>query len=434
MTITIIGAGYVGLVTAAIFSEFGNDVFCLDTSKERIENLKKGIVPFFEPNLSEYIKRSIKANKLHFTTSYHDAVTKSDVVFICVGTPSGKKGDADLSYLFASVEETAKNLSGYTLIVIKSTCPIGYEDDLENIVKKFAKQNFEFASCPEFLKEGTAIEDSLHPDRIVIGTKSVKAQEILLELHAPLSGERIICDMRSAQIIKYASNSFLALKISYANALAIICEKVGANVVKVLEGVGADKRIGTAFLKPGVGYGGSCLPKDVNAFIAQAGRFDYNFDLLRSVDNINVGQIEKFITKIRTALAATEDKKSNLEGFKLAILGLAFKPNTDDMRESPAIKIINELLNLKSEITAYDPQAIKTAQKIFPNISYAKDVYEAVTGKDAVIIITDWPQFKELDLIRIKKLLKKPVIIDGRNIFDINKIKKMGFNYTGIGQ
>ncbi len=434
MTITIIGAGYVGLVTAAIFSEFGNDVFCLDISKERIENLKKGIVPFFEPNLSDYIKRNIKENKLHFTTSYHDAVTKSDVVFICVGTPSGKNGDADLSYLFASVEETAKNLSGYTLIVIKSTCPIGYEDDLENIVKKFAKQNFEFASCPEFLKEGTAIEDSLNPDRIVIGTKSVKAQEILLELHAPLSGERIICDMRSAQIIKYASNSFLALKISYANALAIICEKVGANVVKVLEGVGADKRIGTAFLKPGVGYGGSCLPKDVNAFIAQAGRFDYNFDLLRSVDNINTGQIEKFITKIRIALNATEDKKSNLDGFKLAILGLAFKPNTDDMRDSPAIKIINELLNLKSEITAYDPQAIRTAQKIFPNISYAKDVYEAVIGKDAVIIITDWPQFKELDLIRIKKLLKKPVIIDGRNIFNINKIKKMGFNYTGIGQ
>lgn len=432
MKITIVGAGYVGLVTAAIYSEFGNDVFCVDISKDRIEKLKKGIVPFFEPNLEAYIKRGYKENRLHFTTSYQESVSRSDLVFICVGTPPGKDGEADLTYLFAAIEKTAKNLSKNTLIVIKSTYPIGFEDDLESIVKKFTKHDFEFASCPEFLKEGTAIEDSLNPDRIVIGTNSKKAQDTLLELHAPLPGKRIICDMRSAQIIKYASNSFLALKVSYANALAIICEKTGANIEKVLEGVGADTRIGSSYFKPGIGYGGSCLPKDINAFIAQAQRFDYNFDLLKSVDSINNGQIEKFITKIRIALDATDDKKVNLEGFKLAILGLSFKPNTDDMRDAPSIKIIQELTNLKAQITACDPEAIKVAKKIFPNINYTEDVYEAVEGKDAMIIVTDWLQFKEMNLKRIKNLMRKPIIIDGRNIFDIDNVKNMGFKYLGI--
>lgn len=434
MTISIIGVGYVGLVTAAIFSQFGNKVYCVDISPEHISSLKRGKVPFFEPELADYIVRNSEAGRLKFTTKYEEAVPKSEVVFICVGTPPSANGEADLSYLFAAVEETAKNLSGETLIVIKSTFPIGFEDDLENIAKKYAKGNFEFAASPEFLKEGTAIEDSLHPDRIVIGTNSKKAQEILLTLHSPLPGERIICDMRSAQIIKYAANSFLALKISYANALSIICEKAGADIDKVTQGVGADKRIGHSFFSPGVGYGGSCLPKDVQAFIAQAGRFDYNFDLLRSVESINSGQVERFIAKIRTALGAEENKKSNLDGYKLAILGLAFKPNTDDMRDAPAVKIINDLLDLKAQITAFDPEAMDKAKKIFPKVKFAKDEYDAVNEHDALVIVTDWPQFKELDLARIKKLLKKPVIVDGRNIVNRQKAKDLGFIYSGIGK
>ncbi|OGD85754.1 hypothetical protein A2164_01955 [Candidatus Curtissbacteria bacterium RBG_13_35_7] len=434
MTITVIGAGYVGLVTAAVFSELGNKVYCVDIAKERIENLKKAKIPFFEPSLPDYIKRNIKGKRLIFTTSYAQSVPKSQCVFICVGTPPKNNGEADLTYLFAAVEETAKNLSGYTLITIKSTIPIGFEDDLQSTVKKYAKSKFEFASSPEFLREGTAIEDTLHPDRIVIGSTSKKAQKILLQLHAPISGERIICDMRSSQLIKYCSNSLLATKVSFANSISILCEKMGADVTKVIQGVGADKRIGSAFLYPGVGYGGSCLPKDVLAFIAQANRFDFDFELLRAVDAINNNQINRFIGKIRLALNATEGKRNNLEGIKIAILGLAFKANTDDMRDAPSIKIINELLNLKAQITAYDPQAMPNCKKIIPKIKYAKNLYDAITNQDALVIVTEWPEFSQIDLKRAKKLLKNPVIIDGRNILDKDRVKEMGFKYVGIGK
>ena len=306
MTITVIGAGYVGLVTASIFAELGNKVYCIDIDREKVDRLNRGIVPFYEPSLAEYINRNANEKRLQFTTSYSQSVPKSQVVFICVGTPPRQNGEADLSFLFSAVEETAKNLAGYTLITIKSTIPIGYEDDLEAAVKKYARAKYEFASSPEFLREGTAIEDSLHPDRIVIGTSSQKAQKILLELHAPLPGERIVCDLRSAQLIKYAANAFLATKISFSNALSCICERTGADVSKVVQGVGADKRIGHSYLYPGVGYGGSCLPKDVLAFIAQARNFDYDFELLRAVDAINTGQIANFINKIRVALNLTE--------------------------------------------------------------------------------------------------------------------------------
>ncbi|MEK7580940.1 MAG: UDP-glucose/GDP-mannose dehydrogenase family protein [Patescibacteria group bacterium] len=434
MTITIIGAGYVGLVTAILFAELGNEVFCVDISKERISGLKKGEIPFFEPGLSEYIIRNNKEGRLKFTTSYNECVPKSDVVFICVGTPPGKNGEADLTYLFSAIEETARNLKGYTLIVIKSTFPIGFENDFEETVKKHAKDKFEFAASPEFLKEGTALEDAFHPDRIVIGTNSQRAQKLLLELHGALPGERIICDMRSAQLIKYASNSFLATKISFANALSVICEKTGADVEKVLQGVGADKRINHAFLKPGIGYGGSCLPKDVLAFIHQASTFDYSFDLLRSVDSINTTQIDRFIQKIRAALSAQEDKKANLQNFKIAILGLAFKPNTDDMRDAPSIKIINALLELKADIVVYDPQAMENAKKIINNVTFAKSMEEAITGCDAMVIVTDWPQFSELDLSEVKKLLRKPIIVDGRNIYSKFKLEEMGFTYFSIGR
>ncbi len=297
---------------------------------------------------------------------------------------------------------------------------------MEAIVKKYARSKFEFAASPEFLREGTAIEDTMHPDRIVIGTASPKAQKVLLELHAAISGERIICDIRSAQLIKYASNSLLATKVSFANALATLCEKMGADVKKVLLGVGADKRIGHSFLYPGVGYGGSCLPKDVLAFIALSSHFGYDFELIRAVDAINNNQIESFITKVQNAIFG--------KGKKLAVLGLAFKPNTDDMRDAPSIKIINHLTDLGYEITAYDPQAMQNAKKILPNIKYAKDEYQAVNGKDAMLIVTEWPQFASLDMPRIKKLMKFPVIVDGRNLLDPEKINKLGFKYVSIGR
>src|SRR3990170_3034717 len=433
MTLTVIGAGYVGLVTAAVFAELGNKIFCVDINKERIEGLKRGKVPFFEPSLSEYIKRNLSQKRLFFTTSYKESVPKSQVVFICVGTPPKENGEADLSYLFAAVEETAKNLAGYTLITIKSTIPIGFEDDLESTVKKYAKARFEFAACPEFLREGTAIEDTLHPDRIVIGSFSKRAQKILLSLHAPISGERIICDIRSAQLIKYAANSLLATKVSFANTIANLCEKMGADVEKVLDGVGADHRIGHTFLYPGVGYGGSCLPKDVLAFIAIARSFDYDFHLLRSVDSINEGQIFLFINKVRSALDAQEEKGKNLNGKKLAVLGLAFKPDTDDMRDAPSVKIIRNLVELGAEITAYDPQAMENAKRVLPKINYAKDEYDAVRGKDAILLVTEWAQFAELDLVKIKKLVKKPIILDGRNFLNSEKVKRAGFIHLKIG-
>jgi len=434
MTLTVVGAGYVGLVTAAVFAELGNKIFCIDINKERIEGLKRGKIPFFEPSLSEYIKRNLSQKRLFFTTSYKESVPKSQIVFICVGTPPKENGEADLSYLFAAVEETARNLTGYTLITIKSTIPIGFEDDLESTVKKYAKARFEFAACPEFLREGTAIEDTLHPDRIVIGSFSKKAQKILLSLHAPISGERIICDIRSAQLIKYAANSLLATKVSFANTIAALCEKMGADVEKVIAGVGADRRIGRSFLYPGVGYGGSCLPKDVLAFIAIGRHFGYDLSLLRAVDDINQWQIELFVGKVRKALGVEEDKGKNPQDKKVAVLGLAFKPNTDDMRDAPSIKIINHLLNLGIEVTAYDPQAMDNAKKILPKVKFAKDVYSAIKNQDALLLVTEWPQFSQIDLARAKKLLKRPIIIDGRNLFPKDKVKELGFTYIGIGR
>ncbi|OGE06339.1 UDP-glucose 6-dehydrogenase [Candidatus Curtissbacteria bacterium RIFCSPLOWO2_02_41_11] len=434
MTLTVVGAGYVGLVTAAVFAELGNKIFCIDINKERIEGLKRGKIPFFEPSLSEYIKRNLSQKRLFFTTSYKESVPKSQIVFICVGTPPKENGEADLSYLFAAVEETARNLTGYTLITIKSTIPIGFEDDLESTVKKYAKARFEFAACPEFLREGTAIEDTLHPDRIVIGSFSKKAQKILLSLHAPISGERIICDIRSAQLIKYAANSLLATKVSFANTIAALCEKMGADVEKVIAGVGADRRIGRSFLYPGVGYGGSCLPKDVLAFIAIGRHFGYDLSLLRAVDDINQRQIELFVEKVRKALGVKGDVGNVAQDKKVAVLGLAFKPNTDDMRDAPSIKIINHLLNLGIEVTAYDPQAMDNAKKILPKVKFAKDVYSAIKNQDALLLVTEWPQFSQIDLARAKKLLKRPIIIDGRNLFPKDKVKELGFTYIGIGR
>lgn len=434
MNLSVIGAGYVGLVTASIFSDLGNKVSVVDVDEQKIRSLQKGQIPFYEPSLEEFVKRNLSQKRLNFTTSFKESVPKSQVVIICVGTPPKKNGEADLSYLFKALEETAKNLSGYTLITIKSTIPIGFEDDLERTVKKYAKSQFEFAANPEFLREGTAIEDSLHPDRIVIGTASKKAQKILLELHAPISGKRIICDVRSAQLIKYASNAYLATKVSFSNSLAILCERMGADVEKVLEGVGSDKRIGRNFLYPGVGYGGSCLPKDVLAFITIARYFNYDFDLLRAVDAINESQIIEFINKITKSLKNKKGSPKDLSGYEIAVFGLAFKPNTDDIRDAPSIKIINKLVELGAKITAYDPKAMENAKRVLPNIKYAKDANSALKGKDALVILTGWSEFEQMDLKNAKKLLGRPIIIDGRNIYSKEKMKELGFKYVSIGR
>jgi len=428
MKITIIGAGYVGLVTAGIFSDFGHKVYCIDIDKEKIENLKAAKLPFFEPGLDDLIKRNLERRRLFFTTSHEVAIPSSKVIFICVGTPPLGDGEVDLTQLYSAVKETAKHLKGYSLIAIKSTVPIGVEEDIEKIIKKFSKSKFELASCPEFLREGSAIADSRRPDRIVIGTKSKKAADILLDLHKHISGERIICDLRSAQLIKYVANSFLATKVSFANSVANLSEKVGAEADTVLWGAGLDRRVGHTYLSPGVGYGGSCLPKDVLAFVDMAKKYGFNFKLLKAVDEINENQIDNFVEKIRKSL------NNQVKGKIITILGLSFKPNTDDMREAPSVKIINRLLSQGAKIKAYDPVATKNAKNYLKDVIFTSNAYEAAVGSSALCIVTEWNEFKELDLAKISKIMKKPIILDGRNIYNHKKIKEAGFIYMGMGR
>lgn len=428
MIISIIGTGYVGLVTGASFADYGHKVYCVDIDEAKINTLKQGQIPFFEPGLEELVKRNFNKKRLIFTTSYAQAIPSSKVVFICVGTPPAKTGEADLSSLFSSAQEVAKYLKGYTLIAIKSTVPIGVEKDLQEIIGKASHSKFEFASCPEFLKEGSAIEDFRSPDRIVIGTQSKKAADILLDLYQHFNGQRLICDLRSAQMIKYASNTFLATKITFANAIANIAERLGADAEVVLEGLGLDKRIGKAFLRPSIGFGGSCFPKDTSAFIDIAKKSGYKFELLEAVERLNNLQTDLFIKKIITLIGVPKDKI-------IAALGLSFKANTDDIRESPALKVIQKLLAMGAKIKVYDPSAMPNTKKVLNGkISYEKGSYEAVTGAEALLILTEWNEFKELDLAKIHKLMAKPIIVDGRNIYDPKKVKQLGFTYQGIGR
>lgn len=428
MTITIVGTGYVGLVTGAVFADFGHKVYCLDIDQNKIAKLKGGDIPFYEPGLEELVRINLAQKRLVFTTSYSQSIPKSKVVFICVGTPAKENGEADLTYLFSSIKETAKHLKGYTLMAIKSTVPIGVEVELEAIMKNTAKNKFEFASCPEFLREGSAVEDAKNPDRIVIGTKSTKAADLLLDLYKHLNGQRLVCDLRSAQTIKYAANTYLATKISFANAIANICEKLGADAETVLTGVGLDRRIGKNFLSPGVGYGGSCFPKDVAAFIQIADSIGYNFSLLKATQEINKKQVDLFIDKITQALGT-------ISGKTVGILGLAFKPNTDDIREAPSVRIISKLLQQEAKIKAYDPAAANNVRKVFGSqIELTENPYDALTDAEVMLVITEWNEFKELDLVKAKKLMSQPVIIDGRNIYDPEKVQSLGFIYQGIGR
>lgn len=428
MTIAIIGHGYVGLVSAAVFADLGNTVFVIGRTRKKIENLKKGIMPFYEPGLEEMVRRNIRAGRIHFTLDYATSILPAKIVFICVGTPSKNSGEADLSAVYQTAGEISKYLKTYKVIVTKSTVPIGTNRAVFKIISKIAqKVPFDIASCPEFLREGSALSDTLNPDRIVIGADTPKAKELLLDLHKPIDGERIITSIETAEMIKYASNALLATKISFANAMSFICDEVGADVELVLTGVGLDKRLGRTFLYPGVGFGGSCFPKDVKALIAIAKKLKYDFALLRSVYEINRQAKQRFVKKILTTMG-------DLEGKTIAVWGLAFKPNTDDMREAPSIDIIKALVKQGAKIRAFDPVATENARNLITGIVYCKSPKDAVKDASALVVLTEWNEFKQIDLVSIKKYMKGNYLFDGRNIYDPAKITSMGFVYKGVGR
>lgn len=429
MRIAVIGVGYVGLGTAAVFAELGNDVIGADIDKNKIANLNKGIMPIYEPGLKELVDRNIKRKRLKFTSNNKEAIKHADVIFICVGTPPKVTGETDLKYIKKAALEIAKTIDSYKIIVHKSTVPVETGEQVKNIIKKNIKKNIEFdvVSNPEFLREGTAIKDTFEPDRIVIGSDSEKATRIMKELYSPIKAPIIITDIRSAEMIKHASNSFLATKISFINAIAKICELSGADVEKVAEGMGMDKRINRSFLNAGIGYGGFCFPKDVQAFIKIAEKYGYDFELLKATHNINQHQKKYFTNKIKKAL-------KNVKGKTIGILGLSFKPNTDDMRFAPSIDIINELQKEGAKIKVYDPEAMERAKEILKDVEYCNNPYDAAKNAGALVIVTEWNEFKELDLKKIKSLLKHNLIVDGRNIYNPEEMKKQGFNYISIGR
>lgn len=431
MTVAFIGHGYVGLVTAAVFADLGNTVWVVGRTREKIEKLKKGETPFFEPGLEELVKRNLKAGRLLFTLDYAQAIAPSEIIFICVGTPPKETGEADLTSVYAAVESIGKSLIGYKVVVTKSTVPPGTNRRVAEIITKVkpAGTSFAIASVPEFLREGTAIEDTLHPDRVVIGTTSDRAQALLLDLHKSIDGKTVLCNVETAELIKYASNAFLSVKISFANAIAFLSEKVGADVENVLEGVGLDRRIGRSFLYPGVGYGGSCFPKDVKALIAIGAQNKYNFTLLKAADEINADAGKYFVQKI------VGHFHGSLKGKTIAILGLSFKPNTDDMREAPSLFIIHALIKKGARIVAYDPVAMENARQLLPkHMSFATDAYQAAHGADAAVVVTEWNEFRQLDLVRLAKELKQLVLFDGRNIYEPTRVKSLGFTYYGVGR
>ena len=414
-----------------MFADLGNTVWVVGRTKEKIDKLKKGIAPFYEPGLSELVKRNVDAGRLIFTLDYKEAVKPSSIVFICVGTPPKTTGEADLTSVFAASESIGKALTGYKVIVTKSTVPPGTNQKVAEIMTKFKPEgaSFAIASVPEFLREGTAINDTLHPDRVVIGTTSERARDLLRELHKPIDGKVVSCNVETAELIKYASNSLLSTKISFANSIAFLSEKVGADAEQVLDGVGLDRRLGRSFLYPGVGYGGSCFPKDVKALIAIARQHGYDFSILRAVDEVNKEAMKNFIDKI------TRHYQNNLKNKKIAVLGLSFKPNTDDMREAPSIFIISELIKHGAKIVAFDPIAMANAKNFLPaGVEYAENAYEAATGADGVVILTEWNEFRQLDLVKLAKGLTSLVIFDGRNIYEPARVKQLGFMYYGVGR
>lgn len=429
MTITFIGHGYVGLVTASVFADFGNTVWVVGHTPEKIENLKKGIVPIYEPGLEEILRRNIKAKRLLFTLDYQEAIPASQVIFIAVGTPTKTNGEADSSVVLEVAKKIGEHLDGYSVVVTKSTVPVGTNRKVKEIIEsvKPAKATFDIASVPEFLREGQGVSDTLHPDRIVIGTDSNQAQDLLVELHKPIDGTVVLTTIETAEMAKYAANSFLATKISFANAIAQLSELVGADGPKVLEAVGLDKRAGSAFFSAGAGYGGSCFPKDVKALITMAKNNGYDFGLLKEVEHINHKARMQIVAK-------TKKLMGQVLGKTIGVLGLAFKPDTDDMRDAPSITVIEELQKEGAVIRAYDPVASENAKKILKTIVFCADPYEVAKDADALIIMTEWNEFQQLDLNKIKNSMRQPVLVDGRNIYNPSKVKALGFIYQGIGR
>ena len=428
MKLSIIGSGHVGLVSGACFAEIGHSVICVDSNREKIEKLSNGIIPIYEPGLEELVKKGRSNGRLLFTHELGKAVRDSDVIFVAVGTPPRPDGKADLSYVETVCKEISGVMDSYKIIVEKSTVPVETGEWVKRTLQSNVNSvDFDVVSNPEFLREGTAIKDFMEPDRIVIGVESKRAEKTMREIYAPLSAPIVITDIKSAEIIKHASNSFLSLKISYINAIATICELAGADVEKVSAGIGLDKRIAASFLKAGIGYGGSCFPKDISAFIDIAGELGYDFELLKAVERINKTQRAKIIKKVRDVVW-TLNKKT------VGILGLSFKPDTDDMREAPSIYIINELQKEGVDIRAYDPAAMENARTILKGITYCKNPYEAAKGCHAIMVLTEWREFQKLDLEKIRKAMSQPVIIDGRNIYDPIEMKKLGFTYVSVGR
>jgi UDPglucose 6-dehydrogenase len=432
MHIGIIGAGYVGLVTGACFAEFGLFVTCVDKDEKKINSIKKGIIPFYEPGLDDLVKRNIKQGRLRFTTKTAKAVDSSLVIFIAVGTPRRGDGSADLKYVENVAGEIAKHMDGYKVIVTKSTVPVGTGEKIKQIISNNLKDrtDFDIVSNPEFLREGSAIEDFMRPNRVVIGANSPQAVAIMKDLYKPLyllETPFVITNIETAELIKYASNSFLATKISFINEMANLCEKVGADVHMVAKGMGLDQRIGSKFLHPGAGYGGSCLPKDTNALLKMAEEHEVELGIIDAAVKANEKQKELMIQKIKNAVGV-------LKGKTIAVLGLSFKPNTDDTRDAPASSIIGGLVKEKARIRVYDPVCMKGENKILSEIKYCKDPYDAAKGADAVVIMTEWNQFRNLDLDRLKKLLKEPYFFDLRNVYDPQKLGKKGFKYYCVGR
>lgn len=431
MNITIIGSGYVGLVTGACLADLGHEVVCVDNNPDKIAKLKQGTVPFYEPGLQEVVNINFSEGRLRFTDSIKEGVKHGLVIFIAVGTPPKEDtGEADLSAVKYVSQQIAENMTSYRVIVEKSTVPVRTGEIVANTVSRHIQPGIEFdvASVPEFLREGSAIKDFLNPDRIVIGVTSDMAAGLLVKIFEPLNAPLLLTDISSAELIKHSANAFLAMKISYINAVAHICELSGADVEKVAKGIGLDSRIGMQFLQPGVGYGGSCFPKDVKAFIAISEKLGYSFDLLKEVEAINALAREKAITKLKKAL------NDELSGKTVAVLGIAFKPNTDDIRSAPSLDIIRILQENNVTIRAFDPVAMENARKELTDVTLCKDVYETATGADAILLVTEWPQFRAIDLPRIKSIMNRPVIIDGRNQFEPFRLKAMGFEYYGFGR
>jgi UDPglucose 6-dehydrogenase len=429
MKLCIIGTGYVGLVSGTCFAEVGHQVICVDNNAEKVKMLQAGGIPIYEPGLEEMVKKNVAAGRLSFATSTAEGVQKSDVVFIAVPTPPQTDGSVDLSYIEKVARDIAAAITSYKIVVDKSTVPVKTGEKVAETIKRYcpAKAEFDVVSNPEFLREGFAVGDLMKPDRIVIGTVTQRPVAAMREIYTPFNAPIIVTDINSAELIKHAANSFLALKISYINAIATVCEAAGANVQEVANGIGLDDRIGRRFLNAGIGFGGSCFPKDLSAFIKIAEQIGYDFKLLKEVQTINADQMERFVKKITDTLWVLKEKK-------IGVLGLAFKQNTDDVRSSPAIDLCQRLLKDGATLRVHDPKAMDKAKGLLSNVTYVDDMNEVAQGCDALVIATEWDEFKQLDLDRAKKGLTHPIMFDGRNLFDPAEMEKLGWIYKSVGR